>query len=65
MGKVRYSLEQMAKRGMLPGHPKGSLNLEWTEQAMGLPMGWSGTAFSATESFQPREEQRSGTCGSE
>lgn len=65
VGKVRYSLEQMAKRGMLPGHPKGSLNLEWTEQAMGLPMGWSGTAFSATESFQPREEQRSGTCGSE
>lgn len=65
VGKVRYSLEQMAKKGILPGHPKGSLNLEWTEQAMGLPTGWSGTAFLVTESSQPKGQKPSGSCGAE
>lgn len=35
----RLSLNGMALAGILPGHPKGSLNPEWTEQAMGLPIG--------------------------
>lgn len=36
---IRLSLYGMALAGILPGHPKGSLNPEWIEQAMGLPIG--------------------------
>jgi hypothetical protein len=42
-GRDRWSLTVLAKRGELPGHPKGVLNPEWTELAMGYPIGWTGT----------------------
>ncbi len=38
---IRLSLHGMATRGVLPGHPKGSLNPEWVELAMGYRIGWS------------------------
>ncbi len=48
-GPERPSLETMARAGDLPGHPKGALNPEWPEQAMGWPTGATGFELSATE----------------
>lgn len=50
VGKIRYSLDALARRGELPGHPQGSLSPEWTEQAMGYEIGWTEIADSETRS---------------
>jgi hypothetical protein len=39
---------------------KGKLNPDWVEQLMGLPVGWTGFACSATVSFLPKPKERSG-----
>lgn len=35
------TLPGLAYNGLLPGHPAGKYNPEWTEQAMGFPAGWT------------------------
>lgn len=55
---VRLSLDGMALRGILPGHPKGSLNPEWEEQAMGFQIGWTGLPAWAIAWFRPRRGKR-------
>ena len=49
------SLETAAKSGALPGHPRGSLNPEWVEQAMGFPIAWTDASLASETRFaQPR-----------
>lgn len=47
-GKVRLSLESMARQGGL-GH-RGKLNPAWVEWLMNYPTGWTAFALSATPS---------------
>lgn len=56
---IRLSLNGMALAGILPGHPKGSLSPEWTEQAMGLPTGATELEPWATDGFRKQREKRS------
>lgn len=58
-GRDRWSLTVRARRGELPGHPKGSLNPEWVEQAMGYPIGWTVTMDSATPLYRKQRVKRS------
>jgi hypothetical protein len=37
-------ISALAAQGKLPGHPKGKLNPEWIEQAMGYYSGWTEVA---------------------
>ena len=55
----KASLNMMATQGSLPGHPKGSLNPEWTEQAMGYPIGWTELDALATQWFRSKHGRRS------
>jgi len=41
--RERWSLTIRASRGELPHHPKGLLNPEWIEMAMGYPIKWTET----------------------
>lgn len=52
VGKKRYSLEALAKRNKLPCHPRGLLNPEWIEQAMGWPIGMTDVDSAAMESYR-------------
>ncbi len=58
-GLDRWSLTVRARRGELPGHPKGSLNPEWIEQAMGYPIGWTDTMGLETPLYRPKPAKRS------
>lgn len=58
-GRDRWSLTVLARRGELPSHPKGSLNPEWIEQAMGYPIEWTGIAHWVTAWFQCKRAKRS------
>lgn len=60
-GRDRWSLTVRARRGELPGHPKGSLNPEWIEQAMGYPCGWTAITDWVTQWYRPKREKR--LCG--
>ncbi len=57
--RQRLSLHGLATRGLLPGHPKGSLNPEWIEQAMDYPFGWTEIEDWAMQWFRPKREKRS------
>jgi hypothetical protein len=59
---IRLSLSGMALAGILPGHPKGSLNPEWTEQAMGLVIGATDLEPWATDGCRKQREKRSNDC---
>lgn len=41
VGNFRISIHRMASFGILPSHPKGSLNREYLEQVMGYPTQWT------------------------
>lgn len=41
VGKIRYSLAGLAKRGLLIGHPKGPLQPAFVEWMMRFPIGWT------------------------
>lgn len=56
---IRFSLHGLATRGLLPGHPKGSLNPEWAEQAMGYPPGWTELKDWAMQWFRSKRVKRS------
>ena len=56
VGKIRHSLESLARMGELPGHPAGCLNPEWIEQAMGWPVGWTGFGVVEMESWLSRQQ---------
>lgn len=58
-GRDRWSLTVRATRGELPGHPKGLLNPQWIEQAMGYPIDWTGIAHWATALFPSKRGQHS------
>lgn len=58
-GRDRWSLTVRARRGELPGHPKGVLNPEWIEQAMGFPIGWTAIEDWATPFIQKQREKHS------
>jgi hypothetical protein len=59
VGASRHSIHQMATRGILPGHPKGSLNREYLEQVMGYPSQWTVIGDLETQWFLSRQEQPS------
>lgn len=56
---IRLSLYGMATRGILPGHPKGSLNPEWVEQAMGFKEEWTEINVLGMQWFQSKRARRS------
>jgi hypothetical protein len=58
-GKDRWSQTVRARRGELPGHPKGSLNPQWIEQAMGYPIGWTAITDWVTPLCRPKRVSRS------
>jgi hypothetical protein len=58
-GRDRWSLTVRARRGELPGHPKGALNPEWIEQAMGYRIGWTAIADLAIPFIQKPRAKRS------
>lgn len=45
--------------GEIPGHPKGSLNPEWIELAMGYDIGWTAIEDWAMPLCQPKRGKRS------
>ena len=57
-GRDRWSLTVRARCGELPNHPKGSLNPEWIEQAMGFPVGWTAIEDWVMQWFRPKREKR-------
>lgn len=59
IGKVRDGIHRMARKGILPGHPKGLLNQEWTEQAMGYPIGWTEIEDWAMQWFRFKRKKHS------
>src|SRR5208282_124173 len=59
IGKIRYSMFQLAQRGELPNHPRGILNPMWIEQAMGYPIGWTELDHSVMQWFQLKRKKRS------
>lgn len=58
-GRDRWSITVLAKCGKIPGHPRGKLNPEWLEQAMGYPIAWTELADWATQWFRPKRGKRS------
>jgi len=52
VGPTRYSLDQLARRGRLPLHPRGPLHPGYPEWMMGWPQGWTETEHPATESYR-------------
>jgi len=60
-GRDRWSITVRAKRGELPGHPKGKLHPEWIEQAMGYPVRWTELEDWAIAWFRFKRVKRS--CG--
>lgn len=56
-GRDRWSLTVRARRGELPGHPRGPLNPEWIEQAMGYPVEWTAIADWATPLCRSKREK--------
>lgn len=56
-GRDRWSLTVRSRRGELPGHPKGYLNPEWVEQAMGYPVGWTDTMGLEIQSSRRKREK--------
>lgn len=58
-GPDRWSLTVRARRGELTGHPKGALNPEWIEQAMGCPIGWTVIESWAIPFIQKPRKKRS------
>jgi hypothetical protein len=56
---IRLSLHGMATRGILPGHPTGSLSPEWQEQAMGYRTGWTEIDAVVIQWFGSRSGKRS------
>jgi hypothetical protein len=59
-GRDRWSLTVRARRGELPGHPRGSLNPQWIEQAMGYPAEWTDITDWAIPWCQRKRGKRSG-----
>jgi hypothetical protein len=59
-GKERDSIHRLARKGLLPGHPKGLLNQEWTELAMGYPRGWTVIEDWAMQWFRSQRKKHSG-----
>jgi hypothetical protein len=58
-GWKTYALPTLAKMGNLSGHPKGLLNPEWEEQAMGYPIGWTELGAKEIPWFRKQREKRS------
>ena len=56
-GRSRYSLTYRARRGEVPNHPKGKLNPEWVEQAMGYNSQWTEIEPWAIAWFRPKREK--------
>lgn len=54
----RMGLSQLARKGLLPGHPAGSLNPQWVDQAMGYPSDWTALDATATAWFLQQRKQR-------
>lgn len=46
LGKVRHSLDSLAKLGRLPHHKAGPLSPTWAETFMGFPIGWTALGVS-------------------
>lgn len=57
-GRDRWSLTVRARRGDLPGHPKGKLNPQWIEQAMGYFSQWTEIEPWAIQWCQPKRGKR-------
>lgn len=58
-GRDRHSLTVRARRGEIPNHPRGKLNPEWLEQAMGYPIAWTELTAWAMQWFRPKRGKRS------
>lgn len=54
---IRLSLHGLANRGLLQGHPNGSLNPEWVEQVMGYKVGWTEIKDWAMQWFQSKRKR--------
>jgi hypothetical protein len=60
--REQYSLTILASRGELPGHPRGPLNPEWIEQAMGYFTKWTEIKPWAIQWCQPKRKKRLKDC---
>lgn len=58
-GRDRWSITVLARRGELPGHPRGKLNPEWLEQAMGFPIRWTEVNASVMPFIRTKAGRRS------
>ena len=58
-GKIRHSLPQLAKMGLLPHHEPGPLNPLYVERMMGYPLQWTVCEPWATPSSQRKRAKPS------